>query len=204
VLLTTLSSLDGNPFQTFTLDLLGPIDKSQASPNTPDLSSRAVPATVDTALLRTLRTRGHGPAGERLVLSFTRLGEHGALWFGLAGAGAALDPDRRPSFARAAGAIGAAYGVNQLIKLAVRRRRPNLDGLPPLVRTGTQISYPSAHAATSFAGARSLAAVLPAAAAPLYAAAAAMALSRPYVGVHYPSDVVAGAVLGVAVAELMT
>jgi membrane-associated phospholipid phosphatase len=161
-----------------------------------------LPATIDTDLLRVLRTRGHGHAAERAVLAFTRLGEHGGLWFALAGAGAALDEDRRPLFTRAAAAIGAAYLLNQLIKLVVRRRRPNLDDLPPLVKTGTQISYPSAHATTSFAGARALATALPAAGAPLYAAAAAMALSRPYVGVHYPSDIVAGALLGVAVAEL--
>jgi undecaprenyl-diphosphatase len=88
------------------------------------------------------------------------------------------------------------------VKLAVGRRRPELADLPPLVPTGSRISYPSAHASTSFAGARSLARAWPAAAAPLYAAAAMMALSRPYVGVHYPSDVVAGAALGTAVAEL--
>ena len=161
-----------------------------------------MPATVDTFLLRLLRTRWHGRTAERSVLAFTRLGEHGALWFALAGAGAALDRTRRATFARAGASVGVAYTVNQLIKLVVRRRRPDLDGLPPLVRTGTQISYPSAHATTSFAGARALARVVPAAAGPLYAVAGAMALSRPYVGVHYPSDVVAGAVLGTAVAEL--
>lgn len=165
----------------------------------PDLSSRAV-TRLDTALLRALRIHGHHPAAERGVLAFTRLGEHGGLWFALAGAGAALDEDRRALFTRAAAAIGAAYGVNQLIKLAVRRRRPELDDLPPLVSTGTRISYPSAHASTSFAGARALARAWPAA--PLYAAAALMAVSRSYVGVHYPSDVVAGAALGTAVAEL--
>ena len=135
-------------------------------------------------------------------MAFTRLGQHGGLWFALAGAGAAIDKDRRPLFLRAARTIGIAYGINQLIKLAVQRQRPDLDGLPPLVPTGTQISYPSAHASTSFAGAHALAGFLPAAAAPLYAAAAVMAVSRPYVGVHYPSDVVAGALLGAAVAEL--
>ncbi len=138
------------------------------------------------------------------MLAFTRLGEHGALWFALAGAGAAVNEDRRDLYTRAAIAIGAAYGVNQLIKLAVRRRRPDLDDLPPLVKTGTQISYPSAHASTSFAGAHSLTRVAPAAGPALYAAAAAMALSRPYVGVHYPSDIVAGAMLGAAIAELAT
>ena len=153
-------------------------------------------------LLRALRTRGHRPAADRAVVAFTRLGEHGALWLALAALGAALDQERRGLYGRAGAAVGGAYAINQLIKLAVRRRRPALDDLPPLVKTGTQISYPSAHASTSFAGARSLAHAVPAAGPALYGAAAAMALSRTYVGVHYPSDVVAGAVLGAAVAEL--
>jgi membrane-associated phospholipid phosphatase len=157
-------------------------------------------AGIDTALLRGMRTHGHQPAAERAALAFTRLGEHGGVWFALAAAGAALDGDRRHLFLRAATAVGAAYAFNQLIKLAVGRRRPELDDLPPLVPTGSRISYPSAHASTSFAGARALARMWPAA--PLYAGALAMALTRPYVGVHYPSDVVAGAVLGTAVAEL--
>jgi undecaprenyl-diphosphatase len=62
-------------------------------------------------------------------------------------------------------------------------------------------SYPSAHATTSAAGARSLAPLLPPA--PLYALAGVLALSRPYLGVHYPSDTLAGVVLGAAVAELL-
>jgi membrane-associated phospholipid phosphatase len=61
-------------------------------------------------------------------------------------------------------------------------------------------SYPSAHATTSAAGARALAPLLPSA--PLYGLAAVLALSRPYLGVHYPSDTLAGVVLGAAVAEL--
>jgi undecaprenyl-diphosphatase len=159
-----------------------------------------VPARLDTRLLRALRTRGHAPAVERAVRTFSSLGEHGAIWFGLSAVGAALDGGRRPLYLRAAVATGAAYAVNQAIKLVVGRRRPELPGLPPLIPTQMKLSYPSAHAATSFAGARSLAAVWPAA--PLYALAAAMALSRPYLGVHYPSDVAAGSALGLGVAEL--
>jgi len=136
------------------------------------------------------------------VLALTRLGEHGALWFALAAAGAVVDQGRRDLLVRAAAAVAAAYGVNQLMKLIVRRRRPELDDLPPLVSTGSRIAFPSAHASTSFAGARALSRAWPCATAPLYATAVAMALSRPYVGVHYPSDVVAGAALGTAVAEL--
>jgi membrane-associated phospholipid phosphatase len=59
---------------------------------------------------------------------------------------------------------------------------------------------PSGHAATSFAGAVVLTYLLPRAAPFLFLLAAAIAFSRVYVGVHYPSDVVAGAALGAAVA----
>jgi decaprenylphosphoryl-5-phosphoribose phosphatase len=82
----------------------------------------------------------------------------------------------------------------------VGRRRPQLEGLPPLVGTVSSRSYPSAHATTSFAAAGALAHGLPAA--PLYALACAVAFTRPYLGVHYPSDVVAGAMLGSALEKL--
>ena len=131
---------------------------------------------------------------------FSRLGEHGAVWYALAATGAWLDPGRRPAYRRTLRATLVAFGANQAIKLVVRRRRPRLADLPPLSSTVTELSYPSAHAATSFAAARSLSAALPTGA--LYPAALAMALSRVYLGVHYPSDTLAGAALGEAVARL--
>jgi membrane-associated phospholipid phosphatase len=134
------------------------------------------------------------------VARFSRLGEHGLGWYAAAAAGAALDPGRRPLYLRALRATLLAFGANQAIKLAVRRRRPRLPDLPPLSSTVTELSYPSAHAATSFAAARSLSAALPAAA--VYPVAAAMALSRLYLGVHYPTDSLAGVALGEAVARL--
>lgn len=155
---------------------------------------------LDTALLRLLRTRCHQPPLERAVLAFTRLGEHGALWLAIAAAGALGDRRGRRAYARAAVAVLAAYALNTLVKLGVGRRRPRLEGLPALTSTISGRSFPSAHAATSFAGARALSERLPAP--PLYGLATAMALSRPYAGVHYPSDVLAGAALGTAVAEL--
>ncbi|MEA2481982.1 MAG: hypothetical protein QOJ07_3904, partial [Thermoleophilaceae bacterium] len=139
-------------------------------------------ARIDTRLLRALRTHGHSRPLERGVVAFSRLGEHGGLWLALSGAGWLLDRPRAALYGRAAATVAGAYGVNQLIKLAVRRRRPHLRDLPPLVHTQTQLSYPSAHAATSFAGARALSAAWPAP--PLYAAATLMTLTRPYVGVH--------------------
>jgi membrane-associated phospholipid phosphatase len=132
------------------------------------------------------------------VVRFSRLGEHGILWYALALAGAALDPARRPLYLRAMRVTAFSFVANQAVKLAVRRRRPQLDDLPPVIATMSQRSYPSAHATTSFAAA----ATLPLPAAPLYSVAGAMALSRVYLGVHYPSDTVAGAALGSALAVL--
>ena len=96
--------------------------------------------------------------------------------------------------------MAGAYGLNTAIKLAVRRRRPRLRGLPPLAPTPTQLSFPSAHASSSFAAARAYSGLLPAA--PLYGLAAGLALSRLYLGLHYPSDSLAGAALGLALGEL--
>jgi undecaprenyl-diphosphatase len=125
------------------------------------------------------------------VARFSALGEHGAIWFGIAAAA------RQPAAART---VAIAYGANQLIKVIVGRKRPRRADRPPLVETRSDLSYPSAHAATSVAGARALSEALPPA--PLWALAGALALSRLYLGVHYPSDIAAGAALGAAVAEL--
>jgi membrane-associated phospholipid phosphatase len=127
------------------------------------------------------------------------LGEHGFLWHGIALAGATLDERRRGQWLRASATIVGAFGVNTAIKFAVRRRRPVVEGLPPLVWTMTQLSYPSAHATTSAAAARALAPLVSPA---IYPLAVAMALSRLYLGVHWPSDTLAGLALGTAVAEL--
>jgi len=156
--------------------------------------------SADVALLRALRTHLHQPPVENAVRRFSLLGDHGGVWLATSLAGAAAAPARRQRFLRAAATIVGAYAANQTIKVIVRRRRPELPDLPQLTSTQSRLSYPSAHATTSFAGARALSPLLPPA--PLYALAVSLALSRPYLGVHYPSDALAGAVLGTAVAEL--
>jgi undecaprenyl-diphosphatase len=154
-------------------------------------------AALDLAGLRLGRTVAHTPRAEQAVRAFSALGQHGGLWLALGGAGVLLEPARRSHWRRATRRVVLANAVNQAVKLAVHRRRPQLPDLPPLIRTPTQLSFPSAHSATSAAAAQAFRHLLPRA--PLRAAAAAMAASRLYLGVHYPSDIVAGVLLGTIV-----
>jgi membrane-associated phospholipid phosphatase len=139
---------------------------------------------------------------ERAASAYSRTGEHAACWLvlGLAEALLAREPARKRGWRRGVRVVAGSYAVNQAVKFAVRRRRPELPGLEPLTPTVSRLSFPSAHATTSFAAARAYSRVGPAV--PLYATAVAFALSRPYLGVHYPSDVLVGAALGTAVAEV--
>jgi membrane-associated phospholipid phosphatase len=147
-----------------------------------------------------MRTRGHQPAVETAVRRFSLLGEHGILWYSVCAVGAAVSPENRRAFGRSAALVFGSFFANQAVKFAVRRPRPELPDLPPLVHTMSNRSYPSAHATTSAAAAMGLSRVLPAG--PVWGIASLLALSRLYLGVHYPSDTLAGAALGVAVAEL--
>jgi membrane-associated phospholipid phosphatase len=159
-------------------------------------------ARLDLGLLRLARTAGHSPEAERAVASFSKLGEHGALWLTIGAVGSMVDEARRPLWLRALALVFGAHVLNTLVKLIVRRRRPELRGLPPLASTPTKLSFPSAHATTSFAAA-GVYKRLGVPAAPLYGTAAALAASRLYLGLHYPSDSLAGVVLGSTVARLM-
>jgi membrane-associated phospholipid phosphatase len=153
--------------------------------------------TLDERILRAARTRWHSPGTERAVARFSRLGEHGRVWLAVGVIGQIVDRPRRREWRRARRTVMRAYVVNTAIKLLIRRRRPILPDLPALTGTPTALSFPSAHAATSFAGAASYSRLgLPAI--PLYALAAALSASRLYLGVHYPSDTLAGALLGTA------
>jgi membrane-associated phospholipid phosphatase len=154
---------------------------------------------ADLAVYRAVRTRGRHPALDGAVRVYSGAGEHALLWYAIALVGLAADGRRREDWMRAIGAVLLTQLVNTTLKAVFNRRRPALEDLPPLVRTPTSLSFPSAHASTSFAAARALRPLVPTpVAAALYPAAAAMAASRVVLGVHYPTDVAVGAALGAA------
>jgi membrane-associated phospholipid phosphatase len=158
----------------------------------------AVLRRLDKRLLKLMRTRGHSPAVERAMQALGTAGEWGAVWAAGGLAAAAFDRPRRSRWLVAAAVGPLAVGANYAVKLAVRRPRPDLDGLAPLAGAPSRHSFPSAHATSSVAAATAMARIAPGARGPLYGLAALLCLTRPYLGMHYPSDVVAGIALGAA------
>ena len=137
------------------------------------------------------------------MAAYAWTGEWGRLWIAAALAGAVADRARRRRWFLAALGVPVTLTVNYCIKRLVRRRRPRLDDIEPVGRVPRSLSFPSAHAATSFAGATLMGALVVPLRPLLYGAAALMAFSRPYLGVHYPSDVVAGAAVGTILGRIL-
>jgi membrane-associated phospholipid phosphatase len=155
---------------------------------------------LDLAVYRRVRSLAHRPELVLWVRRYSRLGEHGAVWLALGAAGAATDGRRRGRWLRATGCVGSAYLVSTSIKVAIGRRRPLVEDLPHLMATPTGLSFPSSHSTSSFAAAQAFGRLVPRM--PLLGAASAMAFSRLYLGVHYPSDVAAGVALGTVIGSL--
>lgn len=151
----------------------------------------------DLTLLRTMRTRGHSPALEGVARLLGKAGNNGAIWLAAGVVLAIVDGANREAWLICAALGPLAIGLNYAVKLVVGRPRPVLEGLPPLGGAPSSLSCPSAHATSSFAVATAMARVEPWGAL-AFLLAAALALGRPYLGMHYPSDVAIGAVLGVA------
>lgn len=172
-----------------------------ASASAPEAPARLT-SSLDERLLRIARTCAHTPATERAIARFSLLGEHAGVWLVIGSAETLLsNGEQRRRWGRATAVVAGTYVANTALKLLFRRKRPELPGLPPLTSTPTRFSFPSAHTSTSFAAALAYSnAGLPAV--PLYLLAKGLALSRLYLGVHYPSDVLAGALLGSAIASV--
>ena len=139
-----------------------------------------------------------------LFEALSTIGNLGAVWL-IAAAALAIAWRRPIVFARVGGAALTAHLVTTVIKDLTSRSRPPLH-VPepaPIIALPGSSSFPSGHASVAFACATMLAATDRRLAIPAFALAAGIAWSRVYVGVHYPLDVLAGAVLGVAVATAL-
>lgn len=133
---------------------------------------------------------------ERVVGALGTFGEWGLGWIAVGAIGAGMDRDRREAW-WAASAVGpAAVAINYAVKLAVGRERPLIEDHPRLARAPSKLSFPSAHSTSSMAAATAMGRISPDARLPLTALALGVCLGRPFLGMHYPSDVLAGMLLG--------
>lgn len=162
----------------------------------------AVPPHGEDALLVGVQSALAGRPG---ILPAARamsyFGEHSLGWLALAALGALAQPQRRRNWLLAGAGTLAAHAAAVIIKRVVRRKRPHHRAIAINVGTPSSLSFPSAHATSTAAAAILLGraaglrrAALPALLVP------PMALSRMVLGVHYPSDVAAGVLVGTAVA----
>lgn len=157
-------------------------------------AARAIEVRALSALQRTVGP----PAVVRVARGMSLFGEHAAGWLALGTAGAALDRPRRREWLVATAGVALAHGASIGVKRVVRRPRPDDPAVQVRVGTPSRLSFPSAHATSTTAAAVLFGALLHR---PLVAVLVPpMALSRLVLGVHYPSDVVAGSLLGAAVA----
>ena len=165
-----------------------------------DRITRAV-ARFDTAIdTRVDDFRGH-PHVDRVMYAASELGDFSLIWH-LVSTTRALGPDRRLVHAvRVATILGVESAlVNGPVKNVFRRHRPAWEQeRPRRLRRPRTSSFPSGHASAAMTAAGVLAQNDPLW--PVYyAIGAVVASSRVYVKIHHPSDVVAGALLGVVLA----
>ena len=155
---------------------------------------------IDRRLHRSAPRRPSGCGAGLLLVG--RAADRSRLWLGVAAA-LALSGGRLRRRAALRGLFATALAAavaNGPVKLAFRRRRPaaaRIVGRLPGFPSPSTTAFPSGHAAAGFAFAVGAAQEAPVMAAPLVALAALVGYSRVHAGVHYPSDAVMGAAVGV-------
>jgi diacylglycerol kinase family enzyme/membrane-associated phospholipid phosphatase len=158
---------------------------------------------IDTTLYFRVNRLAAWPPAERVASWLTRWMNSGDVWIGVAFA-LAIATGR--TWMHVASFIAALWAASMLvnfpIKEAFRRRRPFLSNVDARVLGSRPAdwSFPSGHSATAFAGAALLTPWAPFLAPLFFAYAALVGLSRVYLGVHYPGDVLIGGAIGMGIA----
>jgi membrane-associated phospholipid phosphatase len=145
------------------------------------------------ALLRT-QSLTASPGIRQGAVILSHVGEHALSWTMLGLLGAGLDPEQRRPWLRATATVVGAHALSVVVKRVVRRHRPTDPRIQVYVATPGHWSFPSSHAASTTAAAVAYSRLLRKRW-PLFSIPVMMT-SRVILGVHYPSDVVAGSLIG--------
>ncbi len=140
-----------------------------------------------------------------IVTFITHLGDSGWFWIASAVVCLILSKTRRLGITMSVSMLLNMFATNVFLKNIVARTRPYIavDGLHRIIEAQSDYSFPSGHTACSFAAAVVVFLMCPRkVGAPVLVLAFLISLSRLYVGVHFPTDVLGGAVIGTAAALL--
>lgn len=146
------------------------------------------------------------PVLTEFFTKFTRLGDFGLIWIILGLLLLISKKTRRAGVLVLASLLGSLLLNNLFLKNLVARTRPYevVDGLKLLIAAQSDYSFPSGHAGSSFAAATAMFLALPRKyGIPALTGAVLIGLSRLYVGVHYPTDVLVGTVTGILIAVIL-
>ncbi|MGI9528732.1 MAG: phosphatase PAP2 family protein [Acidimicrobiia bacterium] len=148
----------------------------------------------------------HSPTLDRVLPDLSLAASYSRIWIGLSGLLVALG-GKRGRIAAAEGLLSVAitsFLANLVLKRAVPRQRPK-EPVPEAreLPDPESSSFPSGHTASGAAYSSAVGHVVPQLRVPLNALAAVIGFSRVYTGVHHPSDVAVGWVLGKGVAALV-
>jgi membrane-associated phospholipid phosphatase len=152
--------------------------------------------------LITVQSMTSSPGVRRSAVTLSHLGEHALTWIVLGLVGAVRDPAHRRPWLRATATVVGAHAVSIVIKRVVRRHRPSDPRVQVHVATPSDWSFPSSHAASTTAAAVAYSKLL-GRRYPLFSIPV-MLTSRVVLGVHYPSDVLAGSLIGAAMGHWVT
>ena len=160
----------------------------------PVLPAHPPPLRGEVAALAEVQRRLGHPTVVSAARGLSLFGEHAAGWLAAGAMGALTDQPRRREWLVCAAAVATAHALSIAVKRVVRRARPEHETLRVLVGTPSRLSFPSSHAASTTAATVLYGGMLCRPLTPVLVPA--MLASRLVLGVHYPTDVVAGSALG--------
>lgn len=156
--------------------------------------------SFDKSVIEFIQNNLHSPIMDKIMVFITTLGDTGLIWIIIGLALVISNKYRKVGFmVLGALLLGSILGEG-IIKNIVQRDRPfiNMDGIDMLINTPITYSFPSGHTTSSFAAAGVLAISFKNKSVYVFVLAGLIAFSRLYLGVHFPTDIIVGIILGLS------